>query len=98
MMTRPYVPRHWDKDEGGNTLPNKWRQWRSFAEQGYLNELGSREVRKIAVSSGFEISRFERHGVMNSRKGIGAVTNMLASIPFLGDFLTSYVVMELRRI
>jgi SAM-dependent methyltransferase len=92
-----FQPRHWDRDEMGAKLPNKWRQWRSFAEQGYINELSTRDFRRMARQLGFSFARFERHGVMSNKAGIAPVTRALAHVPVLGELITSHVIVELRR-
>lgn len=92
-----FVPRHWDKDEDGNKLPNKWKAWRSFAEQAYVNELTTMRFKKMLKQVGFSIVRFERFGLASSRKGIGAVTGAVSRIPYFGEFITSYVIIEIQR-
>jgi len=92
-----FVPRHWDKDTQGNKLPNKWREWRSFSEQGYVNELTTYEFDEMLDDAGFSVTRYERFGLMSSRKAIGAITGLLARLPYVGEYLTSYVIMELKR-
>lgn len=92
-----FQPRHWDVDAHGNKLPNKWRQWRSFAEQGYINELNTRDFRRMARDAGFSFARYERHGVMSNRPGIAPVTRALCALPGVGALLTSHVIVELRR-
>ena len=51
-----FRPRHWDLDEAGRKLPNKWRQWRSFAAQAYVNELSTRDFRAMAREAGFSFA------------------------------------------
>jgi SAM-dependent methyltransferase len=92
-----FKPRHWDLDAHGNKLPNKWRQWRSFAEQGYVNELKVREFRRMARAAGFSFERFERHGVLSNKPRIAPFTRALTHLPVLGELVTSHVLVELRR-
>lgn len=92
-----FVPRHWDRDATGAKLPNKWRQWRSFAEQGYINELSERDFRRMAHDAGFRFTRFERHGVMSNRPGIAPVSRIAAHLPGIGPFITSHVLVEMQR-
>jgi SAM-dependent methyltransferase len=33
-----FVPRHRDLDEHGNKKTNKWKNWSSFEEQGFIND------------------------------------------------------------
>lgn len=93
-----FQPRHWDLDARGAKLPNKWRQWRSFAEQGYINELSTTAFRRMARDVGFAFARYERHGVLSNKPGIAAVTRALAGLPVVGTLLTSHVIVELRRL
>jgi SAM-dependent methyltransferase len=92
-----FQPRHWDRDASGQKLPNKWRQWRSFAQQGYINQLSVNAFRGMARNAGFSIVRFDRHGVLSNRARIAPVTRALARLPLLGTFVTSHVIVELRR-
>lgn len=92
-----FKPRHWDLDANGTKLPNKWRQWRSFAEQGYINELSTRDFRRMARAAGFSFVRYERHGVLSNRPGIAPLTRALCHVPFLADLVTSHVIVELRK-
>jgi len=93
-----FQPRHWDLDENGRKLPNKWRQWRSFAEQGYINELSTRDFRRMAREAGFAFTRYERHGVMSNKASIAPVTRALAHVPGLREWLTSHVIVELTAL
>ena len=92
-----FQPRHWDLDPSGNKLPNKWRQWRSFAEQGYINELSTTAFRRMVAKLGFSIVRYERHGILSNVRAIAPITRALSHIPLIGDYLTSHVLVELRR-
>lgn len=92
-----FQPRHWDLDERGAKLPNKWRQWRSFAEQGYINELSTRAFRRMARAQGFSFARYERHGVMSNKAGIAPVTRALTRVPGVSELITSHVIVELRK-
>lgn len=92
-----FQPRHWDLDARGEKLPNKWRQWRSFSEQGYVNELTTAQFRAMAAKVGFRFIRFERHGLFSSRPSLGRFTRVLARIPWLGEYLTSHVIVELQK-
>ena len=57
-----FIPRKWDLDENGKKKPNKWTQWRTFSEQGYVNELTIPEFRAMASRTGFRISRQDDYG------------------------------------
>jgi len=92
-----FKPRHWDLDAGGNKLPNKWRQWRSFAEQGYINELSTRDFRRMTAKAGFSFVRYERHGVLSNKPLIAPVTRALSHLPLVADLITSHVIVELRK-
>lgn len=92
-----FQPRHWDRDDRGNKLPNKWRQWRSFAEQGYINELSERAFRTIAEASGFVVERYDRHGLFSTRPALAPLFRVAARLPLIGERLTSHILVELRR-
>lgn len=92
-----FQPRHWDRDAQGRKLPNKWRQWRSFAEQGYVNELTTADFRKMALAAGFSFGRFERHGMLSNRPALERFTRLGAYLPGVGEMLTSKVIVELVR-
>ncbi|CAN5238978.1 hypothetical protein BH10PSE13_BH10PSE13_24800 [soil metagenome] len=93
-----FQPRHWDLDESGRKLPNKWRQWRSFAGQGYINELSTLDFRRMTRDTGFAFTRYERHGVMSNKAGIAPVTRVLAHVPGLREWRTSHVIVELTAL
>lgn len=92
-----FQPRHWDLDGEGRKLPNKWRQWRSFAEQGYVNELSTRDFRRMAKEAGFRFARFERHGLLSNRPALERFTRIAAHLPLLGEAFTSKVIVELVK-
>lgn len=92
-----FQPRHWDLDALGDKLPNKWRQWRRFAEQGYVNELTTAQFRELAAKAGFRFLRFERHGLFGNRPVLRKVTGVLARLPWAGEYLTSHVIVELQK-
>lgn len=91
-----FVPRHWDLDENGEKKPNKWRAWSSFDEQGYINKLDVKAFKNIAKDSGFNIARFDKHSFGGGalRKNVGKT---LMSIPLVGEYFLSYVVIELKK-
>lgn len=91
-----FVPRHWDLDEHGNKLPNKWRAWSSFREQGYINQLDLPTFRRIAQGAGFHVARVERHSFTGSapRRFAG---HALMHMPFVGEYFVSRVLIELLR-
>jgi ubiquinone/menaquinone biosynthesis C-methylase UbiE len=91
-----FVPRHWDLAEDGRKKPNKWRQWESFAEQAYVNQLDTATFRRLARDAGFAIARFDRSGLgrAGAKKAVGDV---LMAVPGLGDFVTSYTVIALEK-
>lgn len=92
-----FRPRHWDLDASGAKLPNKWRQWRSFAEQGYINELSARAFHRMAREAGFRFTRFERHGVLSNKPALAPLTRAAAHLPVVGQFITSHVLIEMQR-
>lgn len=91
-----FVPRHWDLDEHGRKKPNKWRQWSSFREQNYVNELDVPTVRRLAKEAGFCIERLDRYGFSGPawRRMIGSA---LIRLPFLGDYFVVSTLIELKR-
>jgi ubiquinone/menaquinone biosynthesis C-methylase UbiE len=92
-----FQPRHWDLDDRGNKLPNKWRQWRSFAEQSYVNELSTGDFRRMVKAAGFSFARYDRYGLYSSRPRIAPITRALSGLPLIGQYFTSHVVIELKR-
>lgn len=92
-----FKPRHWDLDENGDKLPNKWRQWRSFAEQEYINELSTRGFRRMVKAAGFSIVRYDRHGILSNKASVAPLTRALCKLPLIGDLLMSHVIVELKR-
>jgi len=97
IYDRPdYTADHWDRNEGGVKRPNRWAQWSSFKEQGYLNELSLREFRRLARSSGFSIVRQEERGF--GKGGIkGAVGKILLNLPLISEYFVSYTLIELVK-
>jgi len=91
-----FVPRHWDLDESGRKKPNKWKQWLSFREQGYVNELDIAGLRKLASAAGLSIARFEKRSFGGSglRRGIGSA---LMGLPWIGEYFLMYTRIELVR-
>lgn len=91
-----FVPRHWDLQPDGTKKPNKWTQWESFAEQGYVNGLDIATFRKLTSAAGFRIDRLDRSGFGHSgaKKAIGQA---LMAIPGLGEYVTSYAVIALEK-
>ena len=92
-----FQPRHWDLDDQGNKLPNKWRQWRSFAEQSYVNELSTGDFRHMVKAAGFSVARYDRFGLYSSRPRSAPLTRALSGLPLIGEYFTSHVVIELKR-
>jgi SAM-dependent methyltransferase len=91
-----FMPRHWDLDESGNKKPNKWRQWSSFRQQGYVNELDVQAFRRLVRSAGFVISRLDMRSFSGSlpRRAIGRGLSML---PVVGEYFVSYTAIELTK-
>lgn len=91
-----FTPRHWDLDASGNKKPNKWRQWSSFREQAYINELDVKTFRALVDTVGMKVDRFDAHSFRGSRlrEGVGRV---LMRLPWVGEYFTSYTVIELVR-
>lgn len=91
-----FVPRHWDLDLDGKKRPNKWKQWSSFREQGYINELDIATFRSLAQTAGLKVTRLETHSFGGStiRR---TVAHWLMQLPFIGEYFVSYTVIELTR-
>jgi ubiquinone/menaquinone biosynthesis C-methylase UbiE len=91
-----FVPRHWDLDEHGTKLPNKWRAWSSFREQGYINKLDLATFRRLARDAGFRIARLELQSFSGSRlrRFMGRT---LMRIPVVGEYFVSFTLIELLR-
>jgi len=91
-----FVPRHWDLDADGKKKANKWRQWSSFREQGYINELDLGTFRSLVREAGLEIDRLHAHsfGGSSLRRAIGRT---LMGLPLIGEYFMSYTTIELGR-
>ncbi|MEZ5532063.1 MAG: methyltransferase domain-containing protein [Steroidobacteraceae bacterium] len=91
-----FVPRHWDLDPGGKKKTNKWRNWSSFKEQGYINELDLKTFRQLVRSAGLKIARLDTHSFGGSylRRTIG---NSLMKLPIVGEYFVSFTTIELLR-
>lgn len=91
-----FVPRHWDLDEHGSKRPNKWRQWSSFKEQGYINELDIRTLRVLVRRAGLQVERLETRsfGGAAIRRALG---RSLMALPVVGEYFVSFTVIELVK-
>lgn len=92
-----FQPRHWDMDELGNKRPNKWRQWTSFHQQAYVNELTMAEFKRLVATVGFEFARFELFGIGGAKGPLSVFGKAVARIPQVGEWLTSYCLVELQK-
>lgn len=91
-----YAPRTWDRTDDGDKAPNKWRQWETFREQGYINELTIPTFRRMVGEVGFDIGRLDRHGFW-AEKPRAPLGKALASLPAVGELFTSFCIIELVR-
>ena len=91
-----FQPRAWDVDAAGQKLPNKWLAWESFKEQGYVNQLSVDGFGTLAEGTGFLVPRFEAHG-FSSAPARKVVSQALLNLPKVGEYFTSYVLVELQR-
>jgi SAM-dependent methyltransferase len=91
-----YQPRAWDLTDDGAKAPNKWRQWETFREQGYINELTIPTFRRMVQEVGFSIARLDRHGFWAEKKQ-APLGQALASLPAVGELFTSFCIIELVR-
>lgn len=91
-----YIHRTWDKDENGQLLPNKWKDWSSFKEQGYINQMNVRPFQTLVERHGFSVTRFEHHtfSALPARDWLGPV---LMKMPVVNEYLASFVIGELTR-
>lgn len=91
-----FTPRHWDLDASGQKKPNKWKQWTSFREQGYINELSRRGFQRLVKQAGLTIVRNEARSFGGSafRKLVGRT---LMGTPVIGEYFVSYTVIELMK-
>lgn len=91
-----FVPRHWDLDEAGKKKPNKWRDWATFQEQGYINEMDLVTFRSLVHKAGLRIERMDMHsfGGSHLRRNVG---HMLMNTPLIGEYFCSFVAIELVR-
>lgn len=91
-----FVPRHWDLDADGAKKPNKWKQWQSFKEQAYVNELDIASFRQLAGEAGLKIDRLDTSGFGHAglKKAVG---DALMAVPVLGEYATSYAVIALEK-
>jgi ubiquinone/menaquinone biosynthesis C-methylase UbiE len=90
-----FIPRHWDLDENGEKLPNKWTKANTFREHGYLNELSIPQFRGMVGDAGFTIVREDLHGFGDG--GVkGAVGSVLLNIPLISEYFVNYAIIELQ--
>jgi SAM-dependent methyltransferase len=91
-----FVPTQWHLAKDGTKKPNKWRQWSSFKEQGYINQLSADGFMEIAGAVGLDVTRFDAHSFSGTtvRRMIGQA---LVRIPFLGEYMTSYYIVECTK-
>jgi SAM-dependent methyltransferase len=91
-----FVARHWDLHPNGKKKPNKWRQWSTFREQGYVNQLDVPQFKTMAEHAGFIIGRLERRSFSGPawRKAVGRA---LAGLPYIGDYFVSYTIIEMIK-
>lgn len=91
-----FQPRHWDLNADGSKKPNKWTQWESFAQQGYVNGLDIADFRAMVRDVGLNIDRLDRSGFghAGAKKAIGC---SLMALPVVGEYATSYTVIVLEK-
>ncbi len=89
-----YVHRSWDYDEQGALKPNKWRQWSSFQEQGYINELSEDDFKRLVDRKGFDIVRYEKH-TFGSLPARDVTAPLLMKTPVIHEYMTSFIIVEL---
>ena len=91
-----FVPRHWDLTPDGSKKPNKWTQWETFAQQGYVNGLDIADFRKLVSEAGLTIERLDKSGfgASGAKRALG---QSLMALPILGEYATSYTVIILEK-
>lgn len=89
-----YVHRTWDLEADGAVAANKWKQWSSFAEQGYINQLNVGPFKTLARQHGFEVAQFEHH-TFSSLPAKDTLGPLLMQVPVLNEYLCSYVTGQL---
>ena len=80
-----FVPRHWDLQDNGEKKPNKWKQWSTFEEQGYVNELDVKTFESLATKAGFQIARLQRRSFAGPpwRQAVGKTFMSVFGEPFV---------------
>ncbi len=91
-----YVPGHWDLDEHGKKLPNKWTQASTFREQGYLNELDIPAFNRMVRDEGFRIVRQDNRGFGQSGPK-HAIGKALLKLPLIDEYFINYTLIELQK-
>jgi SAM-dependent methyltransferase len=91
-----FVPRPWHFDAEGKRKPNVWKQWSTFKEQGHLNQLTLTDFRALAEKVGLPSSRLEPHGFSGSLAR-RAVSEVLVRMPVLGEWMTSFYIIECTK-
>lgn len=91
-----YEADHWDLDENGKKLPNKWAQVKSFREQGYLNELDIPTFNRMVADVGFTIVRQDNRGFGQSGAK-HAIGKALLKLPVIDEYFISYTLIELQK-
>lgn len=89
-----YQHRTWDLNDDGSVAPNKWRNWSSFSQQGYINQLNVGPFKALAQAQGFEVSSFEHH-TFQSLPAKEFIAPILMQVPVLNEYLCSYVTGQL---
>ncbi|NJM50590.1 MAG: class I SAM-dependent methyltransferase [Sphingomonadales bacterium] len=91
-----FIPHHWDLDERGRKRPNKWAQYKSFAEQGYLNQLDIAGFKALTEQTGFDIVRQDNRGFGHggAKKAVGQI---LMQLPLISEYFVNYTLVELQK-
>src|SRR5262249_24112050 len=91
-----FQPRPWHFQADGSKKPNPLNGVESFAQQGYLNALDVPTFRKMADEAGLDVTRCEPHTFAGSplRKLVGST---FLNVPILGEYVTSFLIVECTR-
>lgn len=89
-----FQPRHWDLDATGQKKPNKWRQWSSFKEQDFINELDVPTFERLAHEASLRVTRLDKRsfGGNGARRAVGEFAK---SLPLVGEYFVMYTLIEL---
>jgi SAM-dependent methyltransferase len=91
-----FTPSIWHLNPDGTKKPNPWKSRSTFREEGHINELTLAQLLALTERVGLEVPRLEPHSFSGTpiRRVVGSA---LSRVPVLGEYMTSFYVLELRR-